>query len=213
MIDPSVAIRQTSALVLVSTLVWDMFREKYRYEAELATWVLAINFVYFQLPLRSRALAFFHPLAFMTSIVTPTCYLFLMYCNPNYEHQRMNDWDMKWSAMAVRSLLMYAAPLVCHVMDVGSIGTKLVFAYQGKSRKLQIGWCILGFFIVDGIHFLLHPNRHDMSLLGVGENFSLLLLNVKTISVSLAFFALYMLVLRDAYPPLTPIPSRRPHSD
>jgi len=137
--DPAVAIRQTSALVLVSTLVWDMFREKSRYDdTELATWTLAINFIYFQLPLKSRALAFFHPVAFISSMVTPAAYLFLLYCNPNYERLRMDDWGLSWAVMLARALFVYASPLLFHALDINTIAPKLIFAYQAKSKKFQV---------------------------------------------------------------------------
>lgn len=199
--DAVLAIRQTSALILVSALVWDTFREKEQFTSELASWTVAANFIYFQLPLKSRALAFFHPLAFVSSIVTPACYVFHCYLNPQYEKLRMDDWGVKWGVMLMRGLLFYALPLFFHAIDISAIRSKLIFAYQGKSRKLQIAWCILGFFCMDLAHqFMASSGGGEGLLTGGGDDF-LLMINVKIIAVSLAFFVQYMLILRWAFPP------------
>ena len=45
------------------------------------------DFLYFQLPLKSRAVPVFHGASFIGAHVIPICYSFLLFCNPTVRKQ------------------------------------------------------------------------------------------------------------------------------
>ena len=102
------------------------------------------------------------------------------------------------------------------------INNKLIKAYQTKSRKLQTIWTVTGFFLIDFIHSITNPNRHNSgigssvggsgsdNIVNIndidsnngndnGSNNMMMIINIKAIMCSLAFVVLYMSIMRHAY--------------
>ena len=133
-----------TSTVLAATFVWELYRDFDSGIQDFALWTLILHFLYFQLPLKSRALAFFHPLSFCGSIVIPSIYVYKLIKNPNYEVEHMNSWDLPWSSIVTRSLVFNLAPLVFHAIDITSNQDILISAYQLKPQKAQYFICAVG---------------------------------------------------------------------
>jgi hypothetical protein len=195
-------LRQLFSVVLCVILAWDVFRVSEMYiphEMEIVTWTMLMNFIYFQLPLKSRALAFFHPLAFSTSIVSPVSYIFLLYCNPRFEYARLDDWGLTFNAVVIRSCLVYGVPIILQAIDIGTIQGLLITAYQNKIRQVQIAWTMSAYFVIDMLHAFIYPDRYNKINLGISDTSAWHLFTVKIATASLAFFLLYLFILRYAY--------------
>lgn len=156
------AIRQIAALLCAGTLAWDYFRDP-DVVGNFPVWVLALHFVYFQLPLRSRALAYLHPVSFVGSCLVPIMYLVMCYWSPAVELQHMELWDVAWSTVLIRALLINAAPLLFHTLDITYNESNLVNSYKTKPKKVILLWSVFSFPALGFIFEILYPESEETS--------------------------------------------------
>ena len=144
-------IRQFGALLFAATLAVEYGRSTDTF----SYWTLVLSFIYFQLPLKSRALAWFHPVTFLASFVTPAQYAFLLFAKPRVEYDRMELLDISITKVLVRSFLMYLAPLCLHGLDIALNRENLLVSYSLKPRKLMLAWTVLGYAMLEVCFFFL----------------------------------------------------------
>jgi hypothetical protein len=114
---------------------------------QFSLWNLALHFIYFQLPLKSRALPFFHPVSFIGALAIPMIYGYRLYCKPTYEIDYAEQSDLLWNTILFRSFLINFAPMIFHVLDITTNQDRIIIFYQAKSEKGQIIWSMLGFLL------------------------------------------------------------------
>lgn len=141
---PSKTIRYVAAFICVVTVAWDYCR----WEETLfsfSTWVLLIQFVYFQLPLNSDAVSFFHPCAFVGSCAIPMAYLYLLWVNPFFELNHIDLWDVSLQTIIIRSALVHFAPMVFHTLDMTINQAHIIASYQKKPKSFMCLWALTSF--------------------------------------------------------------------
>lgn len=129
--------RQSSAFICATVLAWDVGTRP-ETSGLWSNWVLALHFVYFQLPLQSRARSFLHSASWVGSIVIPVSYCYLLLRKPNLELQRMDQWDVPFSVVIIRSCLVHFTPAFLHVLDIWSNLQNLIFMYKKSPKFLYI---------------------------------------------------------------------------
>lgn len=193
--------RQLAALLCVFTFAWQIFIDSQNIEND-SLWILLLHFVYFQLPLRSRALSFFHPISFVGAIVTPICYLTLIYYKESIFREQMEQWDITWAGIIIRSITIYLLPLIFHCVDILSNQSQLILSYQTKPRKFQYFWSLTSFFLFGMIHEFFFSDTREEG--GIESNGILSFPYVKKcITIILSIFAnliLYLIIYKKAYP-------------
>jgi hypothetical protein len=150
------SIRKAAAAALGCTLAWDYFRSNGSNLQVFAVWALAIHFIYFQLPLKSRALPYFHALSFVGAYVIPALYGYLLINKPRIEVDHAELWELSPSTVLVRAVIVHFSPLLFHTLDMSAIQAHLISAYQTKPRKFIYMWSFLSFGIL-GEHLLSSP--------------------------------------------------------
>jgi len=195
------SVRQMSAIILASTIAFDVFRDS-ELLSTLPLWTLAINFLYFQLPIRSRALATMHPIALTTSFCSAASYILVLVYQPNFEANRAQDWEIRMMEAVCRSAIVYGAPVIMHAVDLLKMNDNLIRSYALIPRDIQIPWSVLSLFIIEVIHGFMYPSRDDASISEWEGNatFKSMVFNVKILTLSIAFFVLYLSIMRWAYP-------------
>ena len=98
--------RQTSALLLVMVVTFEAYRDWNYFQSDLGLWSVLLNFIYFQLPLKSRALAFLHSVAFTSAAVLPVAFLLHLYLYPSYLNMISELWEttLSWSILKVNDV-------------------------------------------------------------------------------------------------------------
>ena len=188
-------LRALGSTAFAATLFWDLYRDFERIE-DFSTWSLILQFLYFQLPMKSKALAFFHPLSFCAAIAIPTMYMFTLIRNPKYEVDRIDSWEMSWNSLVCRSLLYNIAPLVFHSLDISSYQSNLIISYGSKPQKVQTLWASSGFFLFQLLHEMVYPRNFPTSMK---------LLSI--VASGFSFFILYSLIIKHAYGQTRPKPT------
>lgn len=199
--DASHLIRQTAALSFAMTLGWDYFRDPSVVES-FSIWALAIHFIYFQLPLKSKALPYFHATSFIGAGLVPVLYASLLLWKPSLEVIHMEQWELSWSTVVMRALLVHIAPLLFHTLDVTLNQVTLINSYKAKPWKLMYLWSFSSFAVVGIINEFTFPETEDFDGLQ-GIDINDLSKRNKVISLVVLVFSfsvLYLLVLRRAYP-------------
>lgn len=197
-------VRTIGAYCCAGTLAWDYYRSYKDYSfdslSSFAIWTLFIHFIYFQLPLKSRALAYFHPVSFTGSIVCPVSYAYLLVCKPSIEEDHMNQWDLTKNVIWTRSFLIHLAPFLFHILDINANQVTLINIYKMKSKNTIILWSLIAYGIFGLIYLLVYPDNEDiMGLQGITTRDYLW--GDKAISLLASIFAfllLYMMILRKA---------------
>ena len=191
-------VRYSSSLVLSCVLIWDLYRDFQEGIKKLSIWALMIHFLYFQLPLKSKAVAFFHPISFSASVVIPALYAYILVCKPSYELDHVDMWDLSWRTIVCRSFLIHFVPLIFHTLDVTKNQEILINAYRMKPRKLQEFLAYFGYCIFEIIFEFTITETEDLP--GISKrDFSQ---KTKIISVACSFFSsyvLYLLILQRAF--------------
>lgn len=188
------AVRGIAAGAFGAILVWDTYRDWNRFQ-DFPTWALAVHFLYFQLPLKSRALAFIHPVSFTGAMVVPALYIYTLVINPNYEVEHMNNWELSWKATVCRALTFNFAPLICHALDVTTHQQYIRVSYQSKPKKVQILWSCIGLFVLEMIHEVVYPVGED-KLGGSTRSFGGILKLICIVVSGFSFFLLYSLIIK-----------------
>lgn len=195
-------IRQIAALLFAATLAVEYFRNSEMISV-FSFWCLATHFIYFQLPHKSRALAWFHPLSYIAAIVTPVQYGMLLFLKPRLEYDRMELWEIQLTTILVRSFLLYLAPMVFHALDLGCNQNSLAKSYSMKPQKLMFVWSAFAYPFFGLIFDFTFPSDEQptdaMALEYVGSEYVSLM---KYTSLGMTLFAwvlLYLQVLRVAY--------------
>jgi len=181
---------------LGALLVWDLYRDSTRIQ-DFCSWALIVHFLYFQLPLKSRALAFLHPISFSGAIVIPTLYMYTLIIYPNYEVEHMNAWEMSWKATICRSLMVNLAPLVVHALDISTHQQNLIVSYQSKPEKAQTTWSFVSFFLLELVHEVAYPVTND-KFGGSAKSFSGMMKLICIITSCFSFLVLYQTIIKHA---------------
>jgi len=137
-----------------------LYRDSQNFE-NFSVWMLALHFIYFQLPLKSRALAFFHPASFLGASVVPACYIFLNICKPSLEKDHMETWELSWLAVLLRSMILHFGPTLFHLIDIIANQEHLISSYQTKPKKFQSAWSFLSFYMFYFVYYVMTPSISD----------------------------------------------------
>jgi hypothetical protein len=196
----SFVVRQTAALLCVGTIAWDYFRDP-AIIGNFSLWALAIHFTYFQLPTKSRALAFMHPVSFIGACLVPVMYAYLLYWNPNMELKHMEVWEVAWTTVLIRAILMNAAPLLFHMIDVQINQAHLISAYRPKPKKLVYAWALCSFPFLGLLFEVMFPESEETSeLIGISrDDFMQHNKYVCLVALLVSFAVLYVTVLSKAF--------------
>ena len=197
-------VRKIAAYCCAGTLAWDYYRSlKDSYESSslssFAIWTLFIHFIYFQLPFRSRAVAYFHPISFTGSYVVPMSYAYLLVCKPSIEEDHMNQWDLSKNAIWTRSFLIHLAPFLFHTLDINANQTTLINIYKAKSKNTIILWSLIAYGLFGLMYLLVYPSNEE--IMGLSISIRDYLWGDKLVSLFASIFAfliLYMMILRKA---------------
>lgn len=193
-------IRQCASLMCATTIAWDYFRDPGVIEL-FSIWTLGLHFIYFQLPLKSRALAFFHSSSFVAANVNLASYLFLLMNKPSLETDHMEQWDVTYQTVIVRAFLIHALPLLFHSLDITFNQSCIISSYQTKAKKLMYVWSFVSYGCLGVLFDLVYPGNEEMSNIPEMERKSFLFrsraifLLVNTFGISL----LYSMILRKAF--------------
>ena len=196
----SYSIRQIAAVSCAATLAWDYCRSP-EVLGMFSIWTLILHFIYFQLPMKSRALSYFHSASFIGSNVTPISYLYLLSWKPTFEMDHVEQWDMTFESVLVRSTLVHFAPLIFHALDITVNQTNLIASYSSKPRKLMCLWSLFSFAIFGFVFEFSFPESEELiALHGIPSKTFLWYSKLISLAAALfAFFVLHMLILRRAY--------------
>jgi hypothetical protein len=193
-------VRQIASLLCAGMLAWDYFRDP-SIVGNFSFWAMALHFTYFQLPLDSRALPYMHSMSFVGACLVPVMYLYLTYWNPHLEAQHVEQWEVAWSTVLTRALLINIAPIAFHSVDITVNDIHLVSAYKPKSRKLIYPWALCSFPALGLLFELVFPESEETSELeGINrDKFMMRNKYVCSVALLISFGALYLLVLRRAF--------------
>lgn len=199
MITTGFALRQIAAFVCAGTLAWDYCRDP-GVLGNFAIWTLLIHFAYFQLPLRSHALPYLHPVSFLGACLIPVMYLLLWFWSPSLEILHMEQWDLSWKAVIARALLINVVPLMFHVLDIAANQAQIVTVYRPKPKKLGLIWSFCSFPMLGLVFELFFPESEELNDLQGIDRESFMKQNrfVCFVALLFSFFVLYLLVLRRA---------------
>lgn len=193
-------IRQCAALMCATTLAWDYFRAPEIIE-QFSIWTLGLHFIYFQLPIKSRALALFHSTSFVGANVMLASYLFLLMHKTTLEADHMEQWDVSYQTIVVRAFLIHAMPLLFHSLDTSFNQDVIVSSYQSKPRKVMFVWSLVSYGSLGLIFDIIFPESEETSGIPGLERKAFVLRN-RVVSLFVTVFAislLYSMVLRKAY--------------
>ncbi|KAJ1432675.1 hypothetical protein B484DRAFT_447686 [Ochromonadaceae sp. CCMP2298] len=196
-----ISIRRVAALTCAGTLAWDFFIDSSVHDS-FSVWALFVHFIYFQLPLQSKALAYLHSTSFIGASLIPAMYTHQLCWNPRLELNNMETWEMNWTTVVVRAVLINVAPLAFHVLDISANKVNLINSYKTKPSKVMIGWSISSFILLGFIFELIFPETEETSeLQGITRN-DFLKRNkaIGCIALCLSFTVLYLQLLQWAYP-------------
>lgn len=195
-------VRQAAALLLAATVAIEYVRSV-DVLSSFSFWTLFLNFIYFQLPLKSRALAWFHPVTFVASFVTPAQYGLLLFAKPRLEYDRMEIFEISITTVLVRSFLIYLAPLCFHALDIAINRDNLAVSYSLKPRKLMLVWACIGYGMLELAFFFLGPVGDPASVaIGMDSLPSELALPGRCVTAFVSVFAallLYLSLIKHAY--------------
>jgi fumarate reductase subunit D len=163
------------ALVFAITLSWDYIRsgeQGCQSIEQFGSWNLFINFLYFQLPKRSRAVPFLHSLSFVGSVVSIMIYPYLFYViDPNlpniqYDYSSLDKEKEKlsfiYTSMTVREIIarvtiFYIVPVFCHIMELHNNREVLVWAYSSRGWRLIHTWVAFAYPLLGFIYECTFP--------------------------------------------------------
>lgn len=200
MLSSGFAVRQMAALICAGTLAWDYFRDP-EVIGNFALWTLAIHFTYFQLPFKSRALAYIQPVSFIGACLVPIMYIHLWYWNPMLEIKHVETWEVAFSTVAIRAVLVNFLPIVFHILDIMINRTQIIHGFKLKPKKLMLFWSLFSFPMLGLLFELMFPESEETSeLVGISrDDFMRQNHYVCLVSLIPSFVSLYLAVLRPAH--------------
>jgi hypothetical protein len=192
--------RQFAALCCAGIFAWDYNRDPGTLQS-FSIWTLIIHFIYFQLPLKSRALSYIHPLSFTGSNVIPLSYIHLLFWKPNFEMDHMEQWDISFKAVVIRSILIHFLPVLFHALDITISQSFLIASYQSQPKKFTLPWSFFSFFLFSFTFDLIYVDSDEFEAFNGLSVLSFLWQNrfLTLIASVFSFIVLYMLILRHAY--------------
>ena len=158
-------LRQSASLLFAGTLATEYFRSTSSTQT-FPFWCTALHFVYFQLPQRSRALIWFHPLSYIAAVAAPVRYLFLLFSKPGLERDRAELLELPLPSVLARALVLHLAPLLLHALDIGTSQHSLLTGYASKPKKLILAWSLLSYPLFGWAFELVFPPGEDSGLGG-----------------------------------------------
>ena len=204
-------LRQIAALCFAATLAWD-YSSRYDYLFRFfSTWSLIVQFIYFQLPSKSRALSFAHSLAFICATTVPLQYLYSLLWNPLMEINNAAEWEISYSTVIIRSILVHFVPIFFHAIDITTHQTTLIISYQYHPRRIMVLWSIVSYSLYGFIFDFFNPRSSygdasesisvavDLSAVEHSESRWPGKILIPTGFFIFSFFLLTMLILRPAY--------------
>lgn len=199
-LHPNYIIRQFAALTCASILAWDYFRDPNVIES-FSIWVIALHFVYFQLPVKSKALSILHAASLLGSIVIPVQYAHVLFWNPLLEINNSQQWEMPFFTIVVRSILLHLVPMLLHALDITSNQVNLVNSYRTKRPRFLMLWSLLSLPTFGFIYEFTFPdNSETMDTDGIDRNDFLKINKVLSLGAMLFTFSLlYFLIMRPAF--------------
>mmetsp|Transcript_10257 Transcript_10257/g.9927 ORF Transcript_10257/g.9927 Transcript_10257/m.9927 type:complete len:210 (-) Transcript_10257:188-817(-) len=199
MININYGLRQFAAVTFATTLAWDYCRAPETIES-FSIWSLALHFVYFQLPLKSRALAFFHASSFIAANVNLANYLLLLLYKPSLELDHMELWEISYSTIIVRSFLINAVPLLFHSLDITFDQKYLILSYNTKPKKIICVWSLISYTIFGIIYDLFYPENEDYNIPGMERRDFIWRSRIITLLVTFfAFTLLFSMIIEKAH--------------
>lgn len=207
----SFSLRSIAAILFASTLAWDYVRSSETALGKFSSWSLFLQFIYFQLPLKSRALSLIHALAFIVAISGILNYVYKLLLDPQLEINNSIKWDISYSTVILRAVLVNFAPAFVHILDVIFNQNQIILSYQGKSRRVIVLWCLISplllllvFEIIAGVTMSERDENSSFESESRNQDILPFISNarfVSLVSFLFAFFLLTILILRAAYVP------------
>lgn len=196
-------IRQLAALIFAIAFAWEVFRDQQNLEC-FTTWVLALHFIYFQLPLKSRAISFLHPISFVGAFCTAIELSIHFLYKLNFIQNQVELWEISLGAAIIRTALIYCIPLLCHFVDMTIHSSFIVQSYQTKPKKFQMMWSFLSFLAFGFVFEFFYPNNSssdEQDIQGITPTtFSRLRKLTSVIGSIVALLVLSASILKRAYP-------------
>eukprot|EP01038_Epipyxis_sp_PR26KG_P008535 gene8535-11535_t len=194
-------VRQFAALCCAGTLAWEYNRDYTNIPKSFSCWILIIHFIYFQLPLKSRALSLIHSISFIGANIIPVLYAYLLFWNPILEISHMEEWDIAWNTVVTRSFFINIAPLIFHVLDITSNQDNLIFSYKTKPKKFIMIWSMIALPLMGIVYEFAFPESDEVSsLIGIkADDFFTINKLISMIVLGFAYTILYLLIFRKSY--------------
>lgn len=203
-------VRRFAALSSAILLATDYYRDPLIFTS-FSIWILIIHFLYFQLPLRSKALAYFHGVSFIASILSPCLYVYLLYFHPGLELEHMKSWNLPSYTIYLRTGAIYFAPALYHFMENVLYNQHIIASYRNKSITVIGAWTIAFLFTLSFIYELTFPDTEETeSLQGISKEDYFRFQKLIFFSILVLAFALYyQFILREALRYQSMMTSRR----
>lgn len=193
-------IRQIAALLFASLLAWDYCRDNEIINL-FSTWATLIQFIYFQLPSTSRAFQFLHPLSFILAYTIPSVYFLLIYWKPTLEMIHMEQWNISYKSIVIRSALINLAPILFHLLDITLSRRTLIVSYQKVPKQVMLIWSFLSPILLGIIFGIFFPDSYETRLQGLfvpTREFIWYEYIVSLLASLFAQYLLYFLLIRKA---------------
>ena len=164
------------------------------HDSNIACRGLVLHFIYFQLPMRSRAISYFHPMSFITSIVIITNYITLLIYFPDYEMKYLESYDLNKSTLFLRNFCIYVSPCVLHLIDITWNQELLILSYEFKPWKIYILWSIICYPLFGTVFEFTFPESENTEY-DISEHSHW----VSFIATAFALLMLYFLIFRKIF--------------
>ncbi len=161
-------LRYVAALTSAVLLATDYYRNPFIFTS-FSIWILILHFIYFQLPLKSKAMAYFHGVSFIASIVTPCMYVYLLYFHSSIEQEHMEEWNLPPTTIYLRTAAIYVAPIVYHTIEISTCSPIIVASYRNKNLSLVALWTFAFLATLSVVYEFTFPESDDTDSLHLVE--------------------------------------------
>lgn len=196
---PGKYLRKFAAVSSAVLLATDYYRDPAIFSS-FSMWTLILHFIYFQLPVKSRALAYFHGISFVASLTTPCTYLYLLHFRPSLEEEHMHAWQLPSTMIYLRTAAVYIAPLCYHLVEQSLYPEALLASYRYKSLSIIGLWTVACLSTLSFVYEFTFPDSDETeSLQGINKDDYFRWQKVIFFGIVLLAFALYtQFILRPA---------------